>query len=188
MDLPAFGPGVHQEGTDSALRALLPLVQGLTILVVDDDEFVRDSTRLILEDAGARVLTARDGANAVDQLATHTPDLILSDLVMPRMDGYQLVERVRSDPTRPSLPVIAVSALASPADRERILRAGFDAHLGKPFGYAGLRVVLTAVMRRQRELFRRQLGRLRVFVKQARLKARKLRRKSRPDAAHPTSE
>jgi CheY-like chemotaxis protein len=51
--------------------------------VVDDDDFVLDSTRIILEDLGARVLTARDGGNAVDQLAAHTPDLVLSDLVMP---------------------------------------------------------------------------------------------------------
>src|SRR5262245_29222162 len=51
----------------NALRELLPLVQGLTILVVDDDEFVRDATRLLLEDAGARVLTARDGADALLQ-------------------------------------------------------------------------------------------------------------------------
>src|SRR5688572_30759133 len=102
MDRSAVGPGAHQGST----RALLPLVRGLTVLVVDDDELVRDSTRLLFEDAGARVLTARDGADALDRLAAHTPDLVLSDLAMPEMDGYQLVARVRSDPARASLPMI----------------------------------------------------------------------------------
>ena len=68
------------------------------------------------------------------------------------MDGYQLVERIRRDPARARLPVIAVSALASPADRERTRRAGFDAHLGKPFDYASLRETFRFVMRRRREL------------------------------------
>jgi CheY-like chemotaxis protein len=172
-------PGAHRDSLDRAPRALLPLVRGLTILVVDDDELVRDSTRLLLEDAGARVLTARDGADALDQLAAHTPDLILSDLVMTRMDGYQLVERIRSHPVRAGLPVIAVSSHASPADRERTLRAGFDAHLGKPFDYAGLWEIFRVVMRRQRELYHRQRDRLRAFAGQVRLRARELRQASR---------
>jgi CheY-like chemotaxis protein len=160
-------------------RPLLPLVNGLTVLVVDDDEFIRESTRLLLEDLGARVVTAPDGAIAFDLLGTYAPDLILSDLDMPRMNGYQLVERVRRDPARTRLPVVAVSAFANSADCDRSLAAGFDAHLGKPFGYAGLRGVLTAVMRRQRELFARQLGRLRVFARQARRTARELQQQSR---------
>jgi CheY-like chemotaxis protein len=166
-------------GRSSDFSGLLPLVRGLTILVVDDDEFVRDSTRLLLEDAGVRVLTARDGADALDQLAAHTPDLILSDIVMPRMDGYQLVERIRRDPARARLTVIAVSTLASPADRERMRQAGFDAHLGKPFDYASLRETFRFVMRRQRELYHRQRDRLRAFAEQVRRKARELRQASR---------
>jgi CheY-like chemotaxis protein len=133
---------------------------------VEDDELARDSTRLLLEYLGARVLTAHDGASALDQLATDAPDFILSDLAMPRMDGYQLVEQVRRDPARAALSVVAVSAFANPADPDRTLAAGFDGHLGKPFSFAGLRRVLTAVMRRQRHRFARQLGRLRAIAKQ----------------------
>jgi CheY-like chemotaxis protein len=155
------------------------LVRGLSVLVVDDDELVRDSTRLLLEEAGVRVRTARDGADALDQLAGHTPDLILSDLVMPRMDGYQLVEHVRGDPARAHLPVIAVSALASPADRDRILRAGFDAQIGKPFDYADLAEAFKIAMRRLRALSVRQRDRLRAFAKKQRLKARELRQRRR---------
>jgi CheY-like chemotaxis protein len=140
----------------------------VTVLIVDDDEFVRDSIRLLLEDLGARVLRAHDGASALDVLGSDTPDLILSDLVMPRMDGYQLVERLRRDPARATLSVVAVSAFANPADHDRTREAGFDGHLGKPFSFAGLRRVLTAVMRRQRPRFARQLGRLRAVAKQIR--------------------
>jgi CheY-like chemotaxis protein len=170
--------GAHQRRT-TKLGALLPLARGLSVLVVDDDDFVRDSTRLLLEDLGARVLTACDGANALDQLAAHTPDLVLSDLVMPEMDGYQLVSRVRSDPARASLPLIAVSAFTGPADRERTRRAGFDAHLAKPFDYADLAVAFTVVMFRRRELYHQQRDRLRTFAEQVRREARELRQASR---------
>jgi CheY-like chemotaxis protein len=169
----------HLGSIGTRLEALLPVARGLTVLVVDDDDFVRDSTRILLEDLGARVLTARDGASALDQLAAHTPDLVLSDLAMPEMDGYQLVARVRSDPARASLPIIAVSALTSPSDRERTRQAGFDAHLGKPFDYADLAEAFTVVMRRRRELLTRQLSRLRAFAKQERRKARELQPRSR---------
>jgi CheY-like chemotaxis protein len=179
MDWSTFDQGAHQRSIDNRLGALPALVQGLTIVVVDDDDFVLDSTRSILEDLGARVLTARDGGNALDQLAAHTPDLVLSDLVMPEMDGYQLVARVRSDPARARLPMIAVSSLTSSADRERTRRAGFDAHLGKPFDYADLAEAFTVVMRRRRQLLIRQLSRLRAFAKEECRKARGLQQRSR---------
>ena len=179
MDPSIFDLGTHQRRSGTRLEALLPLARGLTVLVVEDDDFVRDSTRLLLEDLGARVLTAPGGANALDQLAAETPDLVLSDLVMPEMDGYQLVARVRSDPARASLPMIAVSAFTSPADRQRTRRAGFDAHLGKPFDYADLAEAFTVVMRRRRELLTRQLRRLRAFAKEERRKARELQQRSR---------
>ena len=179
MDWSTFDQGAHQRSIDNRLGVLPALVQGLTILVVDDDDFVLDSTRIILEDLGARVLTARDGADALDRLAAHTPDLILSDLVMPQMDGYHLVERIRSDPAWARLPVIAVSALVGPADRERILRAGFDAQLGKPFDYADLGKVFRSVTRRLRALYARQYDRLRALAREKRQKARELRQRRR---------
>ena len=179
MDWSTFDQGAHQRSIDNRLGALPALVQGLTILVVDDDDLVLDSTRIILEDLGARVLTARDGADALDRLAAHTPDLVLSDLAMPEMDGYQLVARVRSDPARASLPMIAVSAHASPADSARILRAGFDAQVGKPFDYADLAEAFKSAMRRLPSLYNRQRDRLRAFATKQRLKARALRQRSR---------
>jgi two-component system chemotaxis response regulator CheY len=163
---------------EDPLTALLPWVRELTILVVDDDELVRDSTRLLLEEAGARVLIARYGAEALEALATHSPDLILSDLLMPRMDGYQLVERIRSDPARADVPIIALSATASPTDQERIRRAGFDGHVVKPFDYATLAEGFKKAMRRLRTLYRRQCERLRILANQQRREAVRLRERS----------
>jgi two-component system cell cycle response regulator DivK len=167
--------------------ALLALLQDLTVLVVDDDDLVRDATRVLLEDIGARVLTARDGADALGQLAAHAPDLVLADLLMPAIDGYQLVARLRGDPMRAGLPIIAVSAFTEPADRERSVRAGFDVHLGKPFTYAELARVFSAVMRRRPELLVRQLGRLRAFAKGERRKAQALRHEARQAVARRAS-
>ena len=163
----------------SGPAALRPLVQGLTVLVVDDDDDVRDAMRMVLEQAGARVLAARNGSDALDQLRAHIPDLILSDLAMPHVDGYQLLTRVRTDPAHASLPIIAVSAFDSPADRERTRRAGFAAHLGKPFNYADLADAFTIVMRRCRNRFTRQLARLRAFAKEQRRKGQEVRQRSR---------
>jgi CheY-like chemotaxis protein len=162
-----------------ALRGLVPLVKGLTVLVVDDDEAVRESTRLLLEDLGARVLTAPNGACALDLIQAETADLVLSDLIMPGVDGYHLVERVRNDGQQETLPVIAVSATASLAEREHTRRVGFDAHLGKPFDYADLYEALRIVMRRQPRLYARQLKGLRSNAEQERNKAHESRQRAK---------
>jgi CheY-like chemotaxis protein len=179
MGRSAYDPGGHRRRLDSAVGALLPLVHGLTILVADDDDFVRDSTRLLLEDLGARVLTATNGAKALNRLEAETPDLILSDLSMPELDGYHLVERLRNDARRQTLPVIAVSSSTGPADREHTRRAGFDAHVGKPFDYGDLYEALATIMRRQPHLYARQRKHLRGLAEQERQKALELRQQSK---------
>jgi CheY-like chemotaxis protein len=154
-------------------------VHGLTILVVDDDEFVLDATRLLLEDLGARVLTASDGARALDQIEAEPPDLILTALTMPKLDGYELVERLRHDPLRAGLPIIAVSFRVTPADRDKTQQAGFDAHVGKPLDYGDLREGVGIVMRHQPLLYARQRDHLRRVATQERLKARELRQQAK---------
>ena len=77
---------------------LSALVHGTTILVVDDDPSVRDATRWLLEDLGARILVAKDGTEALDRLEVESLDIVVTDLGMPRMDGYQFVQRLRRDP------------------------------------------------------------------------------------------
>jgi CheY-like chemotaxis protein len=120
----------------------------LIILVVDDDPAVRDSIRLLLEDLSAQVRTARDGEQALAVAQEAKPDLILTDLRMPGVDGWELVRRLRRLPsTRPTL-VVAVSAYVSEEDAARLQAVGFDGWLAKPFHLDELRDVLATARRR----------------------------------------
>lgn len=102
------------------------------VLVVDDQFTVRELQRSILDAAGYRVATAGDGREARDRLAAEGDvDLIVTDLEMPVMDGFELLAHVREDPARASLPVVIVSARATPEDERRGLEAGADAYIRK---------------------------------------------------------
>lgn len=102
-----------------------------TILVVDDSVTTRTLEHGILDAAGYHVLTAADGADAWRLLQEHPCDLIVSDVEMPRMDGYELCEAVRASPRLHSLPIVLVTALQSAGERTRGLEAGADAYLPK---------------------------------------------------------
>jgi two-component system chemotaxis sensor kinase CheA len=102
------------------------------VLVVEDSVTVRALQRSILEAAGYRVETASDGAEAWDRLRRDDDiSLVVTDIDMPRMDGFALVEAIRADAARGALPVIVVTARASDEDRRRGLEAGADAYLEK---------------------------------------------------------
>jgi CheY-like chemotaxis protein len=105
----------------------------VTILVVDDDEDTRGVLRQILEFHGARVLLAENGWAALDVLLRTEPDLMLLDLMMPGLDGFGVMKRVREDPRLGRVVVVAVTALTSRADFLRSLKAGFYGHITKPF-------------------------------------------------------
>jgi two-component system chemotaxis response regulator CheY len=110
----------------------------LTVLIIEDDPHIRDASRLLLEDLGARVLTAVDGLGGLALLEVETPDVVLCDLRMPRLDGFGFIRRVRQDPRWARLPVVAASAFENNAEQERMREVGFDGTLGKPFDLAGL--------------------------------------------------
>ncbi len=114
------------------LPASYPLFEGSTVLVVEDQGDSLDMMRQMLEALGIRVLAAEDGRQALTLLEEEAPDLILCDLLMPRVDGFTLVERLRSDPHRRATPAIAVSGLGYDSDYQRTWAAGFDGHLVKP--------------------------------------------------------
>jgi two-component system cell cycle response regulator DivK len=103
------------------------------ILVVDDSEDMRDLLQRLLERAGYRVVLAADGQASLTQAKRHHPDLVLMDLSLPDMDGWEAVRHLRKMPEFRSIPIIAVTAHVSPREEERAMAGGCTAHIGKPF-------------------------------------------------------
>jgi signal transduction histidine kinase len=107
-------------------------LSGLSVLVVEDSDDTRESLRDLLELLGARATAARDGREALEMMRDGVPDVVLCDLRMPRMDGFEFIRELHHRPSA-APPVVAVSAFASTADRARTREAGFAAHIAKPF-------------------------------------------------------
>jgi CheY-like chemotaxis protein len=84
--------------------------RGQTVLIVDDDEGIREALRDALVDVGYRVATAGNGAEALDVLEASSPDAVLTDLVMPGVDGWELASRVRGNPRFAALPILVMTA------------------------------------------------------------------------------
>ena len=103
------------------------------ILVVDDSITVRRVTQRLLERNGMRVITARDGLDALTVMEDLLPDVVLLDVEMPRMDGYELVERLRADSRTRALPVIMITSRVGEKHRTRALELGVSDYLGKPY-------------------------------------------------------
>lgn len=122
--------------SDEAPRSLA----NLRILVVDDDEDARDVVREVLELAGATVVAVGSAGLAVASVSSWRPDLIISDIGMPEMDGYALLRSIRGMPAEQGgqTPAVALTAYASPDDAERARRAGFQVFLTKPVDAARL--------------------------------------------------
>jgi len=109
-----------------------------TILLIEDTEEVTMMLRDYVELAGYKVVTAHDGLDGLTQAKLSQPDLILMDIQMPRMDGFEATKRLRSDPDFKYTPIIALTALAMPSDRERCLAAGMDEYISKPVNLKAL--------------------------------------------------
>ncbi|MGZ9235766.1 MAG: hybrid sensor histidine kinase/response regulator, partial [Anaerolineales bacterium] len=103
-----------------------------TILLVEDTQEVVMMLKDYLELAGYKVFTAQDGIDGIVQARHVKPDLILMDVQMPRMNGFEATRKLRSDPNFRYTPIIALTALAMPHDRERCLEAGMDEYISKP--------------------------------------------------------
>jgi CheY-like chemotaxis protein len=109
-------------------------LRGLHIMVVDDNASVRDLVALTLTKCGASVTVATSVDDALGLMPNLAPDVVVSDLAMPNIDGYEFVRRFRAmtDSKGGRIPVIALTAYGSVQDRERALEAGFDSYLSKP--------------------------------------------------------
>jgi two-component system CheB/CheR fusion protein len=108
-------------------------LDGLRFLLVDDSADTGDATRLLLEALGAEVALTRNGIDALVALGSRSVDAVLCDLRMPGLDGFEFLQRLRADPVRAHLPVVAVSGFARAVDVQRTREAGFDGHVSKPF-------------------------------------------------------
>ncbi len=102
------------------------------ILAVEDNAASLELVRYLLASAGYEVLVATDGAQGLDAATRELPDLIISDLQMPGMDGYALIAALQRTPPCERIPVLALTAFSMPGDREQIMRAGFAGYLSKP--------------------------------------------------------
>jgi len=122
-----------EEGPCALLDKYGTDLQGLKILVVDDEADTRELMQRLLEDCGGECITAESAAEAFALLTHRSFDVCVSDIGMPDMDGYELIQRVRRElPSLAHMPAIALTAYARSEDRTRALRAGFAAHLAKP--------------------------------------------------------
>lgn len=103
-----------------------------TVLVVDDNKFSRQMTAMLLQEHGFKVTTARDGREALTQVQAALPDLIVLDVVMPQMSGYEVCRRLKSSAKTSQIPVLMYSSSSEDANCYWGLKQGADAYLGKP--------------------------------------------------------
>jgi CheY-like chemotaxis protein len=124
--------------TDSARR---------TVLVVDDDALNRKLIETLLRADGHAVVSADTGAAALAAVAASRPDLLILDLMMPGMDGFEVIRRLRATPAGSRLPILMVTALDDPASRARLAAAGIERVLTKPVDRWQLKAQVAAVFR-----------------------------------------
>jgi DNA-binding response OmpR family regulator len=122
------------------------------VLVADDDAWILRMVATVLEKRGYVVITATDGEEALSRALVTPPDLLITDVMMPRMDGWALVKALRSRPEHATLPVIFLTALSSDDDRIRGFRLGADDYVPKPFRFEELDLRVAKTMRRTQVL------------------------------------
>jgi two-component system cell cycle response regulator DivK len=119
------------------------------ILVVEDDEMNRDSLTRLLRRRGYELLTARDGVEGVIVGQSEMPDLILMDMSLPVLDGWEATRRLKAMPKTQAIPIIALTAHAMAADRDKALAAGCDDYDSKPIELTRLLPKMEALLRRE---------------------------------------
>ncbi len=110
-----------------------PQADGTLVLVADDEPNIRETISFILEMEGFRVVLAEDGVSTWEKIVALRPQVVLLDAMMPRLDGFSVCGRVRSEPSLAGVRIVMVTALGQRADRERALAAGADRYIPKPF-------------------------------------------------------
>jgi CheY-like chemotaxis protein len=121
-----------------------------TILLVEDNEMNRDMLSRRLERAGYRVVLAVDGPRGIAAARTVAPDLVLMDMSLPEIDGWEASRQLKQDPATSRIPIIALTAHAMHSDRDKALQAGCDDYDTKPVDFARLLEKMTSILARER--------------------------------------
>ncbi|MFZ4601753.1 MAG: response regulator [Caulobacterales bacterium] len=104
-----------------------------TILTIDDSRTMRDMLKFALDEAGYTVVQAEDGLAGLEALEAHAPDVVITDINMPRLDGFGVIERVRANPKHRGLPVLVLTTESAPEKKARAREAGATGWIVKPF-------------------------------------------------------
>jgi two-component system, cell cycle response regulator DivK len=102
------------------------------ILIVEDNEDNRELAVKVLRNKGFETVTAVDGEEAIEKAVSEKPDLILLDISLPKMDGYEVAKRLKSMEEFKEIPIVAFTAHAMKGDREKVIAAGFEGYISKP--------------------------------------------------------
>jgi twitching motility two-component system response regulator PilG len=123
-------------------------LSGIRVMVIDDSNTIRRSAEIFLGKAGARVILAEDGFDALAKIADHEPQLIFCDILMPRLDGYQTCAMIKRSPRFRDIPVVMLSSKDGLFDRARGRMVGSDRYLTKPFSKDSLLATVAEFVRR----------------------------------------
>jgi two-component system alkaline phosphatase synthesis response regulator PhoP len=104
-----------------------------TILIVDDEEYIVTSLEYVMKSAGFDVAVAYDGDEAIDKVTAMVPDLLITDIMMPKLNGFDLCEKIRANPLWTSIRIIILTAKGRDSEREKGLSLGADDYMTKPF-------------------------------------------------------
>ncbi|HEY7219417.1 MAG TPA: response regulator [Candidatus Binatia bacterium] len=119
------------------------------VLLVEDNESTIDVVEMELKCLGYEVTIARDGLEALDRVTEQSPDLVIMDIHLPKMNGFEAVRRIRAIPAVHDIPILAATAKALNGDQERCLAAGCDGYIAKPFTHRELEVAINGTMKRR---------------------------------------
>ena len=117
----------------------------MRVLVVDDNVDAAQSLATLLEVSGHLAWMAHDGVTALDAARQYRPQVVLLDIGLPKLDGYEVARRLREDPATKDVVIVAMTGYGQAADRERARDAGFDHHLVKPVDFAKVEQVLRGI-------------------------------------------
>jgi len=133
-DIPKFDPASDERAVGDHPRApVAPVSMQPLVMIVDDSLTVRKITSRLLQREGFAVTTAKDGVDALQALSEQRPDVILLDIEMPRMDGFEFTKTIKGDARFSNIPIIMITSRTAEKHRNRAAELGVDLYLGKPY-------------------------------------------------------